>query len=145
MKKGVSQLKAEYINYYSDVPIQKYAAMFIGRDEDTLIRWRKKILNLRMLYRGLKLSDTQKSHSPKAEFALSDLKKKSFPLLQRLRFLAPALRVLSPTIQTAPENKTLVDEFTEFMMEKLKGKLHQANQAATSNNQNHAMIKTGKL
>lgn len=34
-------LKQKYIKYFRDVPIQRYAAMYIGRDEDTIIRWRK--------------------------------------------------------------------------------------------------------
>lgn len=33
--------KELYTQYYEDAPVQKYAAMHIGKDEDTLIRWRK--------------------------------------------------------------------------------------------------------
>jgi hypothetical protein len=40
-KTTIQRLKAEYVAYFEDVPIQKFAAMFIGRDEDTVIRWKK--------------------------------------------------------------------------------------------------------
>lgn len=36
-----AQLKAKYLDYYSKLPIQKLAADFIGKDEDTIIRWKK--------------------------------------------------------------------------------------------------------
>lgn len=41
MKLSIRALKEQYISYFADVPVQKYAAMYIGRDEDTIIRWRK--------------------------------------------------------------------------------------------------------
>jgi hypothetical protein len=37
----IARLKDEYIRYYSDVPTQRLAAGFIGRNEDTIINWRK--------------------------------------------------------------------------------------------------------
>jgi hypothetical protein len=37
----IARLKEEYIRYYSDLPLQRLAAKFIGRDEDTIINWRK--------------------------------------------------------------------------------------------------------
>ena len=40
-KTTIERLKAEYVAYFEDVPIQKYAAEYIGRDEDTIIRWKK--------------------------------------------------------------------------------------------------------
>ncbi|MGZ6005528.1 MAG: hypothetical protein ACXWLH_05285 [Candidatus Saccharimonadales bacterium] len=36
----IEQLKDKYIKYFEDVPIQKYAAMYVKRDEDTIIRWK---------------------------------------------------------------------------------------------------------
>lgn len=38
---SIHLLKSQYLAYFEDVPIQKYAAMAIARDEDTIIRWRK--------------------------------------------------------------------------------------------------------
>ena len=37
----IARLKEQYIFYYSQLPLQKLAAGFIGRDEDTIINWRK--------------------------------------------------------------------------------------------------------
>lgn len=37
----IARLKEEYIRYYSDLPLQRLAAKFIGRNEDTIINWRK--------------------------------------------------------------------------------------------------------
>lgn len=39
-QKAISKLKREFIEYYSKLPIQKLAADFIGKDEDTIIRWK---------------------------------------------------------------------------------------------------------
>src|SRR3990167_1853514 len=39
-KQAIKQLKVDYIEFYKDCPIQRYAADYIGRDEDTIIRWR---------------------------------------------------------------------------------------------------------
>lgn len=35
------ELKSKYLKYYRDLPVQKLAASYIGKDEDTIIRWRK--------------------------------------------------------------------------------------------------------
>ena len=40
-RKEIQRLKVEYLKYYSELPIQKLAAESIGRDEQTIIRWRK--------------------------------------------------------------------------------------------------------
>lgn len=37
----LSKLKSEFLAYYSKLPIQKLAADFVGKDEDTIIRWKK--------------------------------------------------------------------------------------------------------
>lgn len=36
----IAELKQRYVDYYSEVPVQRYAAMHIARSEDTIIRWR---------------------------------------------------------------------------------------------------------
>ncbi len=38
----LSKFKLQFLNYYSKLPIQKLAAEFIGKDENTIIRWKKK-------------------------------------------------------------------------------------------------------
>lgn len=34
-------MKEKYLEYYRELPIQKLAAGKIGRDEDTILRWKK--------------------------------------------------------------------------------------------------------
>src|SRR3954454_14251306 len=41
----IARLKDEYIRYYADLPVQRLAAGFIGRNEDTIINWRKEDLD----------------------------------------------------------------------------------------------------
>ncbi len=36
----IAELKDRFIFYYEQLPVQKLAAGFIGRDEDTIIKWR---------------------------------------------------------------------------------------------------------
>lgn len=40
MKDNV-QLKEKFLEYFRDVPVQKYAAAYIGRHEDTITDWKK--------------------------------------------------------------------------------------------------------
>lgn len=35
-----AELKAKFLEYYRELPVQKLAAGFCGRDEDTIIRWK---------------------------------------------------------------------------------------------------------
>jgi hypothetical protein len=39
-KATIAQLKRDYVDYFRDCPIHKYACKFIGRDEATVITWR---------------------------------------------------------------------------------------------------------
>lgn len=34
-------LKQQFLEYFAEVPIQKYAGAHIGKDEDTIIRWKQ--------------------------------------------------------------------------------------------------------
>lgn len=38
----LSKLKRKFLEYYAKLPIQKLAAEFIGKDEDTITNWKKK-------------------------------------------------------------------------------------------------------
>ena len=40
--KRLSALKTKFIEYYSKLPIQKLAAEYIGKCEDTITNWKKK-------------------------------------------------------------------------------------------------------
>lgn len=37
----IAELKDKFVVYFKDVPVQKYAAMYIGRTEQTIINWLK--------------------------------------------------------------------------------------------------------
>lgn len=39
--KNNADLKEKYLEYYRKVPMQKFAAAYIGKSEETIIRWRK--------------------------------------------------------------------------------------------------------
>jgi hypothetical protein len=72
-------LKSAYIEYYVDVPVQKYAAMYIGRDEDTIIRWRNEDQEFADAVQKAKAEWIRKRLiATKAEFALERLEKSIF-------------------------------------------------------------------
>lgn len=72
-------LKQRYIEYYSDVPVQKYAAMAIGRNEDTIIRWRNEDSEFADAVQMAKAEWVRKRVlATKAEFALERLEKDVF-------------------------------------------------------------------
>ena len=73
------RLKEQYLLYFEDVPIQKYAAMAIARDEDTIIRWRKEDPDFADAVQIAKASWIRKKVlATKAEFALERLEKEVF-------------------------------------------------------------------
>ncbi len=41
-KRQYSKLKADFLTFFRQLPIQKLAAGFIGKDEDTITNWKKK-------------------------------------------------------------------------------------------------------
>lgn len=73
------KLKQEYVKYFEDVPVQKYAAMAIGRDEDTIIRWRKDDPDFAEAVLKAKAEFIRKKVlATKAEFALERLEREVF-------------------------------------------------------------------
>lgn len=56
----ISNLKQRFLEYYKKLPIQKLAAEFIGKDEDTIIRWKNNDKNF-----------ADRVASAKSEWALS--------------------------------------------------------------------------
>lgn len=77
--KDIKALKQEYVDYYKDVPVQKYAAMAIGRDEDTIIRWRGSDPIFADAVKRAKAEWVRKKMlAVKAEFALERLEKGIF-------------------------------------------------------------------
>jgi hypothetical protein len=73
------QLKQKYVGYFLDVPVQRYAAMYIGRDEDTVIRWRKEDTQFAEAVQRAKAEWIRKKViATKAEFALERLERDIF-------------------------------------------------------------------
>jgi hypothetical protein len=75
----IKQLKADYIGFFKDCPIQRYAADYIGRDEDTIIRWRKNDPDFSEAVKRAKADWVRKKvMQTKAEFALERLESEIF-------------------------------------------------------------------
>lgn len=36
----IAQLKIDYVRYFEDVPVQKYAAKYVGRTSETIMEWK---------------------------------------------------------------------------------------------------------
>lgn len=76
---SITSLKGQYVAYFLDVPIQKYAAMAIGRNEDTIIRWRNEDQDFAESVQKAKAEWIRKRLiSTKAEFALERLERAAF-------------------------------------------------------------------
>ncbi len=74
--KKINELKKEY---FEDVPIQKYSSEYIGRDEDTILRWRRDDKTFADVVQRAKLKWIRKKMiATKAEFALERLEKGMF-------------------------------------------------------------------
>ena len=75
----ILRLKKEYVAYFNDVPVQRYAAMAIARDEDTIIRWRKDDPKFADAVQIAKATWIRKRViASKAEFALERLENEVF-------------------------------------------------------------------
>lgn len=86
----INRLKERYLEYYADVPIQRYAAMSIGRDEDTIIRWRKADQQFTDSINQAKAEWVRKKVLlTKAEFALERLEKSVFGPKSSVEITAP--------------------------------------------------------
>lgn len=119
-------LKAEYVKYYKDVPIQKYAAMFIAKDEDTIIRWRKEdsifadaVLRAKAEWVRKRLITTR------AEFALERLEKNIFSNNATIEVDVSGYDRYIASHQLDPntvDNRRLIDRMTSFLMEETKAK-----------------------
>lgn len=79
MKANAASLKVQYIKYFEDVPVQKYAAMYVGRDEDTIIRWKHDDSKFADAVSKAKANWIRKRViATKAEFALERLESEIF-------------------------------------------------------------------
>lgn len=74
-----AELKQKYLSYYKDLPVQKYAAMYIGRDEDTIIVWKKQDSDFSDAVQGARAEWVRrKASKARVEFALERLEKEIF-------------------------------------------------------------------
>lgn len=119
--KSIDELKVTYVKYYEDVPIQKYAAMAIGRDEDTIIRWRKEDKDFADAVQRAKAEWIRKKLlAVKAEFALERLEREVFShRVNVINELSPydqyiANNQIDPN---TPENRIITDKITEILMD----------------------------
>lgn len=116
MQNNITKLKEMYVDYYADVPVQKYAAMSIGRDEDTIIRWKKED--------GVFADSVEKAKAEwirrrllttKAEFALERLEKSVFS--EKSTIEVGSANTLKPIDPNTPENINLANESLRILME----------------------------
>lgn len=120
-----SILKKQYVEYFEDVPIQKYAAMFIGRDEDTIIRWRKSDTDFADAVMKSKANWIRKKLiSAKAEFVLERLEKELFNKLEPPQEVSTYNQYISShTIDpNSPSAKELSDKVMKILMDETRVK-----------------------
>lgn len=78
-KENIELLKEKYIEYYKELPVQKYACMSIARDEDTILTWRKKDTDFADKIDQARADWVKrKASKAKVEFALERLEKSVF-------------------------------------------------------------------
>lgn len=90
MSKKIEELKAQYLEYFKELPVQRYAAMYVSRDEDTILRWKaedsefaERVNQLRAQWVAKKVSKA------KVEFALERLEKSAFRESKEIEVTVP--------------------------------------------------------
>lgn len=105
----IKELKVRYIEYYKDLSVQKYAAMYIGRDEETIINWRKADLDFSNRVNLARAEWVRKKATKaKVEFALERLEKSIFKESKELEVTLP-----TPILGTMPDEIRKDDSSTE--------------------------------
>lgn len=75
-EEDIRQLKDRFVEYFREVPVQKYAAMYIGRTEQTIINWLRGDEGFFNRVEEARADWVKKQASKvKAEFALERLEK----------------------------------------------------------------------
>lgn len=104
--KGIAELKERYIQYYKDLPVQKYAAMYVGRDEDTIKRWREDDADFADRVNLARAEWVkQKASKAKVEFALERLEKSIFKESKELEVKLPTPIMDLSDVQPNDSNK----------------------------------------
>lgn len=116
MSKRIEQLKSEYINYYTDCPVQKYAAMYVGRDEDTILRWRKNDTKFADQVEKAKATFVRKKLlKSRAEFSLERLDREIFGRCEQITSRQHVIVDINDGNATKLQN-----EFKEFMLRRTR-------------------------
>jgi len=117
-----SKLKQQYISYFNEVPVQKYAAMYIGRDEDTIIRWRKEDASFADAVKRAKAEWVRKKlFATKAEFALERLERDIFSPKLDIAFESTALQERNEQVHFAsPQGRQIIEAFDNWLLEHTK-------------------------
>jgi hypothetical protein len=88
--KKIVELKKQYIEYYKELPVQKYAAMYIAKDEDTILRWRTNDSDFADKVDRARASWVMnKASKAKVEFALERLEKSIFKESREIEITLP--------------------------------------------------------
>ncbi len=107
MAKNINELKKNFLAYYQDVPVQRYAAEFIGRDEDTIIRWKNEDTQFADAVKKSRANWVRKKFiDTKAEFALERLEKEIFSINKNIE--------ITRVTEIIPDPK-LAERYTEFI------------------------------
>jgi hypothetical protein len=110
-----SDLKQQYLDYFEDTPVQKYAAMFIGKDEDTIIRWKKQDKQFAdAVQRRKAIWIRKRVINTKAEYALEKLEAEIFAQKNTIEQKTPQMQYRFG-IQDE-RGKYLSQKYMEFMM-----------------------------
>jgi len=123
-KKTIGELKEEYVEYYADVPVQKYAAMSIARNEDTIIRWRKEDPDFAdAVQRAHATWVRKKVLATRAEYALERIEKEIFSERSTVKLETSAYDryVQENTIDpNTPQSKQLAKETLDILLARSK-------------------------
>lgn len=119
------KLKIAYVKYFEDVPVQRYAAMYVGRDEDTIIRWRQEDPSFAESVQKAKAEWIRKRViTTKAEFALERLEKEVFSdkvtLTIEQSSYQKALDSLPQIDPNKPKWKAINQQITDALMEETR-------------------------
>lgn len=89
-KEQIAELKRKYIEYYKELPVQKYAAMYVGKTEDTIINWRRDDSDFSDKVDLARAEWVRKKASKaKVEFALERLEKQIFKETKEVELTTP--------------------------------------------------------
>ena len=85
-----AEKKADFIKYFEDVPVQKYAAMYIGVTEATVINWMKEDEDFSSAVHQARAKWVKKrTLDVKAEFALERLESSVFKERREMEIKLP--------------------------------------------------------